>query len=71
MMLLFNSRERPMQRVNPVGSLQVMQVGMVQPGLGENRWDAGGESLLRNNGYRRAVSNAYKLFRSPCAAFKK
>lgn len=69
-MLLFDSRERWMRRVSPAGSLRMMQVGMAQPGPGENRRDAGGGPPLRNNGYMRAVSNAYKLFRSPCAALK-
>lgn len=45
----------------------MIQVAM---GPGEKGWDAGGGSLLRNNGYTRAVSNTYKLFRNPCATLK-
>ena len=69
-MLLFNSRERLMRRVSLAGSLQMIQVGTAWPGPGENRRDAGGELPLRNNEHMQAVSNAYKLFRSPCAALK-
>lgn len=69
-MLLFNSKEKPMWSVSPAGSFQMIQLGMAWPGLGDNHRDAGGESPLGNNRYTRAVSKAYKLFRSPCTALK-
>lgn len=42
----------------------------VGPCPGEHRRGAGGEPLRRNSGSLRALSNAYKLFRSPCAALE-
>lgn len=42
----------------------------VQPGPWGHHRDARGESVLRNNGYVPAASNAYKLFRSLYAALK-
>lgn len=44
--------------------------GDAQLGPREHHQDARGESVLGNNGYKPAVSNAYKLFRSLCAALK-
>lgn len=41
-----------------------------EPGPWEHPRDAGGEAVLRNNGSMPAISNAYKLFRSLCAALK-